>query len=679
MNFKRNSVRGGYASDHLFHSLFFLVCSLLVAITVSSIAHAAPNSASNYFFENRIPILGIIEAKRSREPKTAELISLGLSIRSGTGQVFVSLDAIHKIDAQVALRTAHHSTCAFLDLPCNQYDFYYAYDLGKRNIIGGQSGSAAIAYLLAKTLRKEVIDPTMLIIGSLAPGAIVARADGIETKIALAQSMGFSSIYIPGNTVCENSAYCDGFRLSHRECVISGTMADGQAKEAQGSIVCPRKRSIGQYALELPACTLDAKQTTLGQASTGRVMTCKQSIGGHDVRLNYNHCVMDCSSTRGCYVHCDAPSVDGFIQVSRVIGLEQILKRAAPPTVQPFAYNNIEKDMKKLADVVCARHDKFQLSATKAGDKTVTTLWAEHSVAKDSVKAAGAHTYALAEACTRRNVVAQTIELQRQHASGLLTPGQFAEMARTTIESTSKELARFSNPAFLRDEVRTLTNVTVYLLLRERSHQLDALINQLNAAVNTLTAGTFIEAARAYAAVTEKVHRLKLWLPLLRHHGTARTMEHDELKTACEQLNQRIQLTLLTLDRFRSARFTARIAAQTAQTRKDSSPALCLYQGTELEAELSVAINFLDMTDDVKKRYLKQFLSVTHSRIKRNAEDGAYPILPFLYYDLARLAADRGDLDAAYLLANTAINFLSTQGLLRHLTSNRVTRTDLFN
>jgi hypothetical protein len=252
-------------------------------------------------------------------------------------------------------------------------------------------------------------------------------------------------------------------------------------------------------------------------------------------------------------------------------------------------------------------------------------------------------------------------------------------MARTTIASTSKELARFSNPAFLRDEVRTLTNVPVYLLLRERSHQLDALINQLNAAVNTLTAGTFIEAARAYAAVIEKVHRLMFWLPLLRHHGTARTMEHDELKTACEQLNQRIQLTFLTLDRFRAARFTARIAAQTAHTRKDSSPALCLYQGTELEAELSVAINFLDMTDDVKKRYLKQFLSVTHSRIKRNAEDGAYPILPFLYYDLARLAADRGDLGAAYLLANTAINFLSTQGLLRHLNSNRVTRTDLFN
>ncbi|MFT4713574.1 MAG: hypothetical protein ACJAVI_004471 [Candidatus Azotimanducaceae bacterium] len=358
----------------------------------------------DYVFENQIPVLGVIESERTRGPAAAALLSLELKIRQGSGRIYIALDAMHQIDTQAGLRLAHETTCAHLDLPCDQYDFYYAFDINRRTLVGGQSSSAAAGYLLAKTLNFETVDPEIVVTGRLAPGAIVALADGIEPKIELAQSLGFKKIYIPANALCSKNTDCDAP-------ITSGDIQGG---------------------------------------------------------------------------------IPENIEVIRTIGLEELLVNAPR-----------------------------EITETRAG-------------------------------------------------------------------------------------------------------------------------------------VTEQVDPLEPWKTLY-----AQQQIKSALTTACQHINRRIQFTVLSLNRFRAAHFAPNVTEQMSLPNNLNDSAICLYKGIELEAELSVTLNFLDMKGKTKKIYLRNFLAFTRMRI--STVNTSQKLLASYHYNLASEAYEAGDLDSAYLIANKAIGFTSSR------------------
>jgi hypothetical protein len=458
----------------------------------------------------------------------------------------------------VALKLAHQDTCALLDLPCSQYDFFYGFKLGARDIVGGQSASAAAAYLLAKTLRPERVDPTIVITGSMTPGAIVGRVDGVEAKILQAQSNSFSSIFIPANTVCTNTPFCNGFQLNHQQCEISDALANGLTKQAdnrqlqythkntiKGVIACPRKRSIDQYAIDLEQCTLSRAPTQKSETKLDRKMTCNQSIGERDVRLSYDNCELKCNGSGRCHLQCSPPAVDGFIDVLRVTGIEQILENTNKETSNQPASIDLNK--------------------------------------------------------------------RQQHTQ------------------TQRELP---------DHMK--------------------LLEQLKETEISLAPSSILRAADSETIIEEKGNYIDLWLlRLLNKTGTEINVE--SFKASCEKTNQRIQLISLTLDRFRKARFTDKMALQRGLSIGDTNLQLCGLRGLILEAQLTVSVNFLDMQTIEKKNHIARFLHFVDGRIQSLVKSDSNPIMPFLLYHLARYKMEKGDLDTAYLLSNIAISFISFQ------------------
>jgi len=484
--------------------LIKIVSLLLLSLAVTCCASreniklvSAGDDLSSNTFENKIPILGVLKSDNRQTPMLAELLSLGLEIRPGSGQVYISLGAIQKVDTQVGLLLAHETTCDYLELPCHQYDFYYAFDLGGRTLVGGESASAAAAYLLAKTIHFEKMDPSIVVTGGLAPGAILARTDGVETKIELAQSLGFSKVYIPANTVCTTSPYCNGFKIDHQDCSIEGLALAGNSNTATGSVICSRKRNNEQSALKLTGCSTKDRQ-----ANGYFDLTCEQTVGGRDVRLEYNHCEQSCKSSASCALQCRSPIVHGFIDVAPVIGLQAMLLTA---------------------------------SADQPAPKRPLPLNAELDI------------------------------------SNALDDSQYTALS--------------------------------------------------------------------------KLYRARI--------------DHARLSAACYRITHRLQLTFQTLNRYRSSRFKVRVSHQQSLAKTENQAALCLLQGIQLEAEISVAKNFLDMGVMAKKQYLLKFLDYTYSKLPEIANNN-YP-LPHFYYQKARKSFGNGDLDAAFLQANKAIGFSSRE------------------
>ncbi|MFT7260399.1 MAG: hypothetical protein ACI9MS_002267 [Glaciecola sp.] len=206
--------------------MLMILCHTIL-LSACNVTNPNQKQVHHDIFENKVPILGILKTVNSRSPQVAETMFLSLKVRSGNGQVFVSLNSITKIDTQVGLRLAHQDTCLSLVLNCHLYDFYYHFELGDRSVIGGQSGSAAGAFLLVKSLRKEHINPSIAIIGRLTPGIIVAVADGIETKLKHAQAMGFSTVYIPANARCK---MCKAMCNNEQACSLHTSSAENSAQ-----------------------------------------------------------------------------------------------------------------------------------------------------------------------------------------------------------------------------------------------------------------------------------------------------------------------------------------------------------------------------------------------------------------------------------------------------------------
>lgn len=290
------------------------------------------NQSPHYVFENSVPIMGVLKEKGGRTQQKAELITLTLKIQQGSGQIFSSLGVIQKPDTQISLRLAHQTTCDVFDLPCGQYDFFYEFDLGESDLVGGQSASAAAAYLLAKTLKNESIDPDAVITGSLTPGGIIGRVDGVETKILQAQFMGFATIYIPANSFCKNSPVCNGFRLNHYKCEVNEQVSNTSGNQVVATISCPKKNSIGQYALKLRQCAFDRSALSKGDTELLLNVSCLQSFGGRDVRVSYEQCKVQYKKPDNYNVLCSIPHVEGFIDVVRVTGLDQLVNRRTPKT-----------------------------------------------------------------------------------------------------------------------------------------------------------------------------------------------------------------------------------------------------------------------------------------------------------------------------------------------------------
>ena len=138
-------------------------------------------------------ILAVKETQAGYEGSSADLY---LEINPGQGRVFLETFPLSKVDTQISTRYARDVACDYLDIDCNNYDFFYTINADS-SIIGGPSAGAAIATLTTSMLMNANIDESVAITGTINAGGVIGPIGAVKSKIEAAKSGGLNKVIIP--------------------------------------------------------------------------------------------------------------------------------------------------------------------------------------------------------------------------------------------------------------------------------------------------------------------------------------------------------------------------------------------------------------------------------------------------------------------------------------------------
>jgi len=123
---------------------------------------------------------------------TADLF---LTIRPGSGQIFLDTQPLTRIDTQSSARYANRVACAYTQKACSRYDFFYTIRAGS-SVVGGPSAGAAIAVLTAAMLEGKHLNESVAITGTINSGGIVGPVAGEQEKITAAKAAGITTVLL---------------------------------------------------------------------------------------------------------------------------------------------------------------------------------------------------------------------------------------------------------------------------------------------------------------------------------------------------------------------------------------------------------------------------------------------------------------------------------------------------
>ncbi len=150
--------------------------------------------------EGHMPLLAAKDVDGEYQGSPA---SLYLEITPGRGRVFMETFPLAKMDTQLSTRFAKDIACRYIDVDCNNYDFFYRIT-SDTSIIGGPSAGASIASLTASLLKGYEVDNSVAITGTINSGGFVGNVGALKAKVDAAYAANITTVLIPkGSTLVD--------------------------------------------------------------------------------------------------------------------------------------------------------------------------------------------------------------------------------------------------------------------------------------------------------------------------------------------------------------------------------------------------------------------------------------------------------------------------------------------
>ena len=117
----------------------------------------------------------------TRNQESGGTADLYLSLKPGSGRVFIDSFPLSRLDTQSSTRYANQVACSMVD-GCDLYDFFYTIRSGSQ-IVGGPSAGAAIAALTVAVLNGDDVRQDVAMTGTINSGGIIGPVGGVEHGI----------------------------------------------------------------------------------------------------------------------------------------------------------------------------------------------------------------------------------------------------------------------------------------------------------------------------------------------------------------------------------------------------------------------------------------------------------------------------------------------------------------
>lgn len=162
-----------------------LTLTLIALLTI-----LAPSAEAR---QDTITLLTVGETEAGQVGGVAEL---HLEVKPGQGRIFMDSFPLSRVDTQISTRFAKDVACDFVDINCNNYDFFYTIRAGS-SIVGGPSAGAAMTILTASVLEGHKVDDNIAITGTMNSGGVIGPVSGVEAKATAARDRGYEKVIIP--------------------------------------------------------------------------------------------------------------------------------------------------------------------------------------------------------------------------------------------------------------------------------------------------------------------------------------------------------------------------------------------------------------------------------------------------------------------------------------------------
>jgi uncharacterized protein len=167
----------------------------LMLLSIILVASLSVSSANAYIESGRIGLLTVAESQNETIGRGG-VADLFLTIKPGTGRIFIDSFPLSKMDTQITMRFASEVACDFLELDCSQYDFFYTIRANTA-IVGGPSAGAAATVLTISMLDNQELDSKTIMTGTINSGGLIGPVSGISSKVLAAQANSYKKVLIP--------------------------------------------------------------------------------------------------------------------------------------------------------------------------------------------------------------------------------------------------------------------------------------------------------------------------------------------------------------------------------------------------------------------------------------------------------------------------------------------------
>jgi len=143
--------------------------------------------------QGHMPLLAVRERAGGYEGSVADLY---LEVMPGTGRVFMETFPLTKLDTQISTRFAKDVACDYLNVNCDEYDFFYTIKADSP-IVGGPSAGAAVAILTVAMLEGFDLNEEIAMTGTINSGGLIGPVGSLLAKIDAASQIGIKTVLVP--------------------------------------------------------------------------------------------------------------------------------------------------------------------------------------------------------------------------------------------------------------------------------------------------------------------------------------------------------------------------------------------------------------------------------------------------------------------------------------------------
>ena len=608
-----------------------LIVLLLLTVVVLTSLHAQGRSQSGH-----MTLLAVSEVNDDLQGSTADLY---LTLRPGTGKVFIDTQPASKLDTQMSTRLAKNIACKFVDKDCSKHDFFYTIKSGSV-IIGGPSASGSVALLTAAVLEGKNIRPDAAFTGTIGSGNLIGTVAGVQKKIDAAAQANVSLALIPSGT-----------RFTQKDPATFGEATTIEANLT--SIAMPQDLLVDAVTYGEQKGVEVHEITTLQQAY--------ELLTGVAMKKEHKKLVINKAYT-------DTMKMLGALLCERSVALQKSLNTAL------LEANTLDENDDTSVVEKTKSIKREHVIKTKKDEIIEAQIGAHNFTVQGETAFNRGDYYSAASFCFGANVAYKdTLYLTKAFTDHEIKK-IFANVAKDIIKLNNRVNSY---------TIQTITDLQAYMIVKERLIEAQDTLLELKEAIekiNQKSEDLDREGVLSQLSfVVERTYSAVAWTSFFGKQGKKFKLEKYDLRETCDRkLSETLEFYRYVNFLFPNAHEgTKKQIEKATGFQRSGNYAMCLFKAALAKAQINLILSTLSIQEENLDAVIEQKMHAAEEAIAHQQQNNIFPVLGYSYLEYARSLRGQNKFSAllyaeyALELSNLDI-YLTTPGL-----GVRVVRTDL--